>query len=121
MNIIGLMVPKIISLLVILLPNYNVKQKMILIGIWVLKFVISYEAAKQNHGWKFKNVVIRYLYFIPDVIFVVTAARMNAWIPTILGVMTVLLDTALLIETIVQTIVRKKQRRKRNASADYQK
>lgn len=50
MNIIGLMGSKIVSLLMILIPTYEIKHKLILVFLWIVKLMIDYDAARPGHG-----------------------------------------------------------------------
>lgn len=129
MNIIGIMAPKIVSLLTILIPPIGTSNKLILSAIWLLKLIVDYDAAHPGHSGKVygltKHVefevgefIVACVQFIPAVIFLGAAILMKTWIPLVPGVISAIIYFASIVSCIKDVIVEGKRRRERNANSD---
>ena len=97
MNIIGLIVPKIVSLLCILIPSISPHDKAILAAIWLFKLIIDYDIAKPGHrgkiyvltkkvSFEIGELIIIGVQLIPAVVYLVVTVLMGAWIAFVPGV-----------------------------------
>ena len=50
MNIIGIMGPKLVTVLTILIPSIDTRDKIVLVLIWFIKLAIDYDVARPGHG-----------------------------------------------------------------------
>lgn len=132
MNIIGLMGPKIISLLMILIPTYEIKHKLILVILWIFKLMIDYDAARPGHGgnvykltkkveFEVGELIVAFVQFIPAIIFSISTFVMKTWIPAIPGAVATIFNFASILWCIKDVIVEGKRRRKRNANSNSKK
>lgn len=132
MNIIGLMGPKIVSLLMILIPTYEIKHKLILVILWILKLMIDYDAARPGHGgniykltkkveFEVGELIVASVQFIPAIVFSIFTVVMKTWIPAIPGAVATIINFASILWCIKDVIVEGKRRRERNANSDSKK
>lgn len=101
MNVIGIMVPKIVSLLTIWIPPYGIVAKLILTAIWIAKLVADFDYHQPGHSGKVykltnklsdntqMNVVLGIELILP-LIFIYVAFRFEAWIPLAMGILSVI-------------------------------
>lgn len=101
MNVIGIMVPKIVSLLTIWIPPYGIVAKLILTAIWIAKLVADFDYHQPGHSGKVykltekfsfdvQMVVVKCIGLILPLIFIYVAFRFEAWIPLAMGIMSVI-------------------------------
>lgn len=132
MNIIGLMGPKIVSLLMILIPTYEIRHKLFLVFLWIAKLMIDYDAARPGHsgniykltkGVEFEvgELIVLVIQFIPAAAFLLATTLMRAWIPFVPGVIAALVYFSSIVCCIKDVIVEGKRRRERNANSDSKK
>ena len=132
MNIIGLMVPKLITLLTILIPSINVRDKLILVIIWLAKLIIDYDVARPGHSgniykltksveFEIGELIVACVQFISASLFLTVTIMMKTWIPFIPGVVGALIYLGLIVYCIKEIIVMSKRRRERNANLDSNK
>lgn len=132
MNIIGFMVPKLITLLTILIPSIDIRDKLILGIIWFMKLVIDYDAARPGHSgniyrftqrveFEVGELIVALVQFIPAAIFLTATILMKTWIPFIPGVVGALIYLVSIVCCIKDIIVESKRRREKNANSDYKK
>lgn len=132
MNIIGLMGPKIVSLLIILIPEYELKYKIVLLILWIVKLVVDYDAARPGHGgnvykltkhveFEVGELIVACVQFIPAILFSAATVVMRTWIPAIPGALATLINFASILWCIKDVIVEGKRRRERNANSDSKK
>lgn len=132
MNTIGLMGPKIISLLMILIPEYELKYKIVLLFLWIVKLVVDYDAARPGHGgnvykltkcveFEVGELIVACVQFIPAILFSAATIVMRTWIPAIPGAIATLINFASILWCIKDVIVEGKRRKERNANSDNQK
>lgn len=119
MNIIGVMGPKLVTLLTILIPSIVIRNKIILLVIWLIAFIIDYDAARPGHNgriYKLTNcatfevgeLIVALIQFIPHIAFLLATILMRSWIPFIPGIIAVLAYFLFIIECIKDIIKRKK-------------
>lgn len=132
MNIIGLMGPKIVSLLMILIPTYETKHKLILVFLWIVKLMIDYDAARPGHGgnvyrltkkveFEVGELIVSIVQFIPAIVFSIFTVVMKTWIPAIPGAVATIINFVSILWCIKDVIVEGKRRRERNANSDSKK
>lgn len=132
MNIIGLIGPKSVTLLIILIPAYELKYKFVLVLIWFLKLVVDYDAARPGHGgnvykltkgfeFEVGELIVACIQFVPALIFLLAVILMKTWIPAIPGVLAALMYFASIIWCIKDVIVEKKRRKERKVNTDCKK
>lgn len=132
MNIIGLMGPKIVSLLMILIPTYEIKHKLILVFLWIIKLMIDYDAARPGHGgnvykltkkveFEVGELIVSIVQFIPAIVFSISTVVMKTLIPAIPGAVATIINFASILWCIKDVIVEGKRRRERNANSDSKK
>lgn len=132
MNIIGLMGPKIFSLLMILIPTYEIKHKLILVFLWIVKLMIDYDAARPGHGgnvykltkkveFEVGQLIVSIVQFMPAIVFSISTVVMKTWIPAIPGAVATIINFASILWCIKDVIVEGKRRRERNANSDSKK
>lgn len=132
MNIIGLMGPKIVSLLMILIPTYEIKHKLILVFLWIVKLMIDYDAARPGHGgnvykltkkveFEVGELIVSIVQFMPAIVFSISTVVMKTWIPAIPGAVATIINFASILWCIKDVIVEGKRRRERNAYSDSKK
>lgn len=114
------MVPKIISLLTILIPSITVSDKLILVVIWLVKLIIDYDVVRPGHsGFIYKlvykvkfmvgNLIVGCVQFVPAILFLITTILMKAWIPFISGVIGVIICLIEIIDCIKAIINEEKK------------
>jgi len=119
MNVKGLFFPKIISLLAIWIPPYDIKFKLGLFVIWVIKLLIDYSASQPAHsdriykttsGVSFEvgELIITLFQLAPAVAFLILSLCLEMWIPCLVGSISVVLLSVQLIQDIVG-VIRKKR------------
>ena len=97
LNIIGILSPKILSLLAILIPKIPAENKYILLLIWIIKLIIDLDVHRPGHSGNLYKMVkgmrnetgdtlVRFLEFLPAVVFVIATVVMRAWIAFVPGV-----------------------------------
>lgn len=132
MNVIGLMGSKIISLLIILIPAYEIKYKLVLVFLWIVKLMVDYDVARPGHGGKVYKLtkkvkfevgelIVPCVKFIPAVVFSVSTVVMKTWIPAILGAVATKINFLSILWCIKEAIVEGKCRRERNANSNNKK
>ena len=132
MNIIGLMGPKIISLLIILIPAYEMKYKLVLVFLWIVKLMVDYDVARPGHGgnvykltkkvdFEVGELIVACVQFIPAVVFSASTVVIKTWIPAIPGALTTTINFVSILCCIKEVIVEGKRRRDRNANSDSKK
>lgn len=132
MNIIGFAVPKIVTLLTILIPSIYVRDKIILLAVFFMKLIIDYDAARPGHrgniykltknaGFAMSELIVACVQFLPALIFLAAAILMKAWIPLIPGAVGALIYLVSVINCVKDVIADSKRRRKEDAHSDYQK
>lgn len=126
------MIPKIVSLLTILIPSIGTSNKLVLFTIWLLKLIIDYDAARPGHSGKIYGftkhmefevgeLFVACTQFIPAVIFLVATILLKTWIPLVPGIISAIIYFAAIVGCIKDMIVECKRRRERNANSDNQK
>lgn len=132
MNIIGLMGSKIVSLLMILIPTYEIKHKLILVFLWIVKLMIDYDAARPGHGgnvykltkkveFEVGELIVSIVQFIPAIVFSISTVVMKTWIPAIPGALATTINFVSILYCIKEVIVEGKHRRERNANSNNKK
>ena len=132
MNIIGLMGPKIISFLIILIPAYEMKYKLVLVFFWIVKLLVDYDVARPGHGgnvykltkkvdFEVGELIVACVQFIPAVVFSASTVVMKTWIPAIPGALATTINFVSILYCIKEVIVEGKHRRKRNANSNNKK
>ena len=132
MNIIGIMGPKLVTLLTVLIPSIDTRVKVLLVLIWFIKLIIDYDAARPGHSGNIykltKNVnfevgelIVSIIQFIPAAAFLLAAILMRTWIPFAPGVVSALVYFSAIVCCIKDIIVEGKRRRERNANSDSKK
>mgnify|MGYP005766234689 CR=1 FL=1 len=132
MNIIGIMGPKLVTLLTILIPSIDTRDKIVLILIWFIKLTVDYDAARPGHSGNVykltKNVnfevgelIVSIFQFIPAAAFLLAVILMRTWIPFVPGVVSASVYFYAIVSCIKDIIVEGKRRKARNANPDNQK
>lgn len=132
MNIIGIMGPKLVTLLTVLIPSIDTRVKVLLVLIWFIKLIIDYDAARPGHsgniykltkGVEFEvgELIVLVIQFIPAAAFLLATTLMRAWIPFVPGVIAALVYFSSIVCCIKDVIVEGKRRRERNANSDSKK
>lgn len=132
MNIIGIMGPKLVTLLAILIPSIDTKEKIVLVLIWFIKLVIDYDAARPGHSgniyklikdidFEVGELIVAIIQFIPAAAFLLATILMRTWIPVVPGVVAALVYFSAIVCCIKDIIVEGKRRRDRNANSDSKK
>lgn len=126
MNIIGIFVPKLISLLMIGVSSVEIRGKVMLLAIWFLKLILDYDAAKPGHrgaiyGFARKikgeidELLVGLIQLIPAVVFLVITIRIKAWLLLIPGVIKAA-DHTIFIFYCINDIFAGRRRRKNAGS-----
>lgn len=121
MNIVGILVPKLVTLVTILVPPIDTGDKIVLVLIWFVKLLIDYDAVRPGHsgniykltkGVSFEvgELMVAIVQFIPAAIFLLTVMLMKAWIPFIPGVIAALVCLSSVICCINNVISEGKSR-----------
>lgn len=129
MNIIGVIVPKLVILLTILIPSIDIKNKIILLVVLSVKLMIDYDVAKPGHSgciykltrkaeFEVGELIVACVQFIPAIIFLTATILMRAWIPFIPGIMGALICFISVVCRIKDAIVESRLRREKNAHSD---
>lgn len=129
MNIIGIMGPKLVTLLTILIPSIDTSNKVVLVLIWFIKLVIDYDAARPGHSgniykftkgikFEFRELLVSIVQFIPAAAFLLFTILMRVWIPFVPGMIAVLVYFSSIVCCIKNIVVDGKCRRERNANSD---
>lgn len=132
MNIIGIMGPKLVTLLTILIPSIDTSDKVVLVLIWFIKLVVDYDAARPGHsgnihkftkGIKFEvgELIASIVQFIPVAAFLLATTLMRVWIPFVPGVIAALVYFSSIVCCVKDVIVEEKRRRERHANSDSKK
>lgn len=132
MNIIGLMGPKLVSLLMTLIPEYETKHKLLLVCLWFLKLIVDYDTAKPGHRGNIykltKNVefevgelIVAGIQFIPALAFLMTTVILKTWISAIPGTVAAIINFVSILGCIKDVIIEKRRRKERNANSNYKK
>jgi len=122
MNIIGIMGPKLVTLLTILIPTINIMDKVVLVLIWFIKLIVDYDAARPGHsGNVYKltkgveievgKLMVSIIQFIPAAIFLLATILMRAWNPFVPGVIAALVYFSSIVCCIKDLTVEGKRRR----------
>lgn len=115
MNVIGLFIPKIISLLMIWIPTYDIKYKLVLFVIWTIKLLIDYSVSQPGHrgriykitssvSFEFGELIITLFQLAPAVVFLIFSLYAKTWMPCLVGSITVTLLFFQLIQDIMEVI-----------------
>lgn len=121
MNIIGLMTPKIVSLLTIWIPSYSITPKLVLTAVWFVKLVIDHDAARPGHSgniykltkklsFEVGEIVVACVRFIPSLVFIIVSLATKTWIPAVPGAIATILCLVQIILEIKDAIVAKQKR-----------
>lgn len=132
MNIIGIIGLKLVTLLTIIIPSIDMKDKVVLVLIWLIKLIVDYDAARPGHSgniykltksveFEVGKLIVLIIQFIPAAAFLFATTLMRAWIPFLPGVIAVLVYFSLIVCCIKDVIVEEKRRRERNANSDSKK
>lgn len=124
-NIIGITLPKLITLLTILISPTKVSNKLILIVILVGKFLLDYDCGKPGHrgdiyqltehlDFDAGELVVTCIQIVPAVIFLVATILMKLWVPFVPGIIAVLIGLSSIIREAIDYI----EIRRRNRNAD---
>ena len=109
------MIPKLITLLTILIPSIDTSDRFILIAIWLIRCVIDYDVLRPGHSgniykltkkveFETGELIVALVQFIPANIFLITTVFMKAWIPFLPGVIATLVYLFILISSIKDVI-----------------
>lgn len=124
MNIIGFMVPKLVTLMTILIPSFGTGNKLILVVIWLLKCVVDYDVGRPGHSgniykltqgvdFEVGELIVAIVQFIPTAIFLIATIVMRVWISFIPGVIAAIVHLSSIICCIKDAIVEGKRRKER--------
>lgn len=105
MNIIGIMTPKIVSLLTILRPGHSGNIYKLTKGV----------------GFEVGELIVLIIQFIPAVTFLLATILMRTWIPFVPGVIAAFAYFSSIVCCIKDIIVEGKRRRGKNANSNSKK
>lgn len=129
-NIIGLMIPKIISLLAILIPSISSESKILLCLIWFITLLTDYDIARPAHNgniykltknasYEIGELVAQCIRLVPASIFLALTIMTKAWIPIVVGAISVFATLQAIFLCLKNLLDEKKRRRERNATSNY--
>lgn len=132
MNIIGLIVPKIISILTIWIPPIGIKSKIILSALWLIKLIVDYDIARPGHSgniykltkkmnFEVGEFIVSCIQFFPAMTFLLATVVMEAWIPAIPVIVVVFIYFTSIIWHIKDAIMEKKRRGNKNTNLNNMK
>ena len=122
MNIIGIFAPKIIVLLTIWIPRYEITSKLFLTVVWLVKLGIDYEVARPGHSGRIYRIcdaftfettaiIIAVIQFIPTIIFMIIAFDRKTIVPLIVGGIAVIFYFLEVVTEIKNAVEDKRRRR----------
>lgn len=115
--------PKVIAILFILIPNYELMEKIVLTLLWLLSLIIDYDIARPSHrGNVYKltkrlefnlgELVVACIKFVPGFCFFLATILMKTWISAIPGSIVLLIGLSSIAYSIREVIVEKARKTK---------
>lgn len=122
MNVIGIVVPKLLSLVMIFCSSIDIRGKLSLLALWFLKLILDFSSARPGHSgaiyqftrnfsFETGELVVNGILFVLSLLFLAGTIQMQAWLPMVPGTIAAvrhMIETAQCIKDII--LARKRRR-----------